>query len=499
MTTILDRFFGVLIGMEFRKETVIVSLLKNGMSGISLLSSASFPFKDDEVTVSDIKEYIGRHAPNAGRAFVSIPDRWATIKFIEIPSTKGKGKEALPNLMKYEIERHIPFAPDTVLYDFQVVEDALSTYKVAFVAVQKKRVERIKDFLARILLEPHSITISSLSLLNTVELSGAGIGGWQSIVGIMPGHSVTGSKGETNISLFLDDAGVSVSIIKGGYCLSIRSFAYDAEDVSVSLSAVISSYLADMKGELDLQKYDKLIISGDVSAAPELAAELTSATGASAVVVEQLPRFAERPETVDEGIHASVGACLGELGIGRYRINILPHKPDYEIKRVTYMGTKVFAGLVVLLLILIVSVQSIKHKDTLKRIDEELQMNKFKITEYTKLAAEFEGYKRQGDLLQSIKGNELALEVLAELSGILPGDTWISNFQYKGAGLKNGDPSTGEIILGGYSDSSSKLISILEGSEYFERVSFVGSIKKARDKEGFKIQASIITPAGSEE
>ena len=43
MTTILDRLFGVFIGIEFREDSLVVSLLKNGLSGISLLSSSSFP------------------------------------------------------------------------------------------------------------------------------------------------------------------------------------------------------------------------------------------------------------------------------------------------------------------------------------------------------------------------------------------------------------------------------------------------------------------------
>jgi Tfp pilus assembly PilM family ATPase len=495
MITILDRLFGIFIGIEFREDSLVVSLLKNSLSGIRLLSSSSFPMRDDEVTLAAIREHIERHSPGTGRVFVSIPDRWALIKFTEVPSIKGKGKDALPNLMKYEIERHIPFDIDTVLYDFQILEETASTYTVAFVTVQKKRVEHVREFLQKLSLEPHSITVSSFALLNSIELGGIAAGGWQSIVGIVPGGSVFGGKGESVVSLHIDASAVRLAVLRNGYCQHLRTFSMPPEGQAGDLPGLVSDYLDEVKSELDISSYHKLIVSGDDQLLPGLAAGVSERTGAEAVTVEPIPSFPEIPESVEKkNLPSSIGGAFGELGIGRYRINILPHKLDYEIKRVASFATKVFAGVVILLLIGIVSVQSYKQKDLLNRIDEELRKNEPKIARYMELSAEFRAYKEQSDFLTAIKSSEITLEVLAELSRLLPDDTWISNLQYNGPRFKDGEGGAGELLLSGYSDSAPKLISILEGSAYFESVEFVGTIKKARGKEGFKIKASVTGP-----
>lgn len=497
MITILDRLFGVFIGVEFREESLIVTILKNSLSGISLLSSSSFPFKDDEMTIAAIKEHINKYAPDTGRVFVSIPDRWALIKFTEVPSTKGK--DALLNMMKYEIERHIPFDIDTVLHDFQIVEEKASTYNVVFVTLQKSRADLIREFLGKLSLEPHSITVSSFAALNSIELSGAAAGGWLSIIGIMPGHSVLGEKDETNVSFYIDKTKVGLAVVRNGYCLDVRSFPHGHEVPADALSDNIYAYLTDIKTELDIKGYKKLIVSGDRSILPELAGELSEKTGADAVTVKPVPKFTRSPESADtKDMAPSIGGCFGELGIGRHKINILPHKHDYEIRGVTSLATKVFAFIVILLIVGIVATQSFKQREVLNRINEELKKNEPKVVQYRELSAEFKSYKQQDDFLAAIRESEMTLEVLAELSRMLPDDTWISNLQYKRGRYKYIGNVVGEVILGGFSDSSSKLISILEGSPFFENAKFVGSIKKTRGKEGFKIKASVIKPAGGE-
>jgi hypothetical protein len=497
MITILDRLFGVFIGIEFREDSLVVSLLRNGLSGISLLSSSSFPMSDDDANIADIREHIERHSHGAGRVFVSIPDRWALIKFAEVPSTKGRGKDALPNLMKYEIERHIPFDIDTVIYDFQIVDETASTYTVVFVTVQKSRVEHVREFLHKLSLEPHSITVSSFALLNSIELSGITAGGWQSIIGIVPGNSVLGVKGEPVVSLHIDTEVVRLAVLKDGYCQRLRTFPIQPEGQE-GLPGSVSDYLDELRAELNISSYCKLIVSGDDKLLSGIAAGVSERIGAEAVTVEPLPRFSEAPVSVEtKDLPSSIGGSLGELGIGRYKINVLPHKHDYEIKRVASLVTKVFAVIIILLLIGIVSVQSYKQNEFLKGIDEELKKNEPMIAQYMELSSEFRAFKEQGDFLSSIRNSEVTLEVLAELSRLLPDDTWISTLQYTGPRFKDGVVGAGEVVLGGYSGSASKLISIMEGSVYFEKVEFVGSIKKAREKEGFKIKTSVMRPVES--
>jgi hypothetical protein len=60
------------------------------------------------------------------------------------------------------------------------------------------------------------------------------------------------------------------------------------------------------------------------------------------------------------------------------------------------------------------------------------------------------------------------------------------------------DKDGGELIVQGFADSSSILLPLLEDSPYFEKVEFVGPIKKAKDKEQFKLSAKIVRPVEDE-
>ena len=177
MTTLLDKIFGTYLGIEFKDDSVVLTYLKNTISGITLLSTSSFPVRYDEEVPDGLRQYIAQHSIGIHKIFVSLPDNWGITKFIDIPSMKGKGKGALANLMKFEIERHIPFEIDDVAYDFMVLDEKDMSNSVVFVAVQKERLDRVKGYLEKLSIQPHAITTSSFAVLNSIELGGGAAGG----------------------------------------------------------------------------------------------------------------------------------------------------------------------------------------------------------------------------------------------------------------------------------------------------------------------------------
>src|SRR3989338_10230302 len=115
MTTL---FYSSFIGIEIRDDTIVVSCLKNDFSGINLLSSGVFPLKDDDQTIADISKFISQYIIHAVNVFVSIPYKWSIVKFIKIPSPKGKGKDAIMHMIRFVIERNIPYKVADVFFFF---------------------------------------------------------------------------------------------------------------------------------------------------------------------------------------------------------------------------------------------------------------------------------------------------------------------------------------------------------------------------------------------
>lgn len=499
MTTLFEKLFGTFLGIEFREEAIVVTFLDNSLSGITVLSSSTFILKDHEATANEIREFIGQHDREINRVFVSIPDKWAITRFIDIPSMKGKGKGAVENLMRFEVERHIPFEIDEVVYDFLVVEEIDSRFATVFVCAQKEKIDFIKDFLDKLSLEPHAITLSSFAVLNTVELSGVSSGGWQDIIGIVRKSDMLGRRGEANVCLHFDKKYVSMAVIKDGLCIEMKSFMFGSNQTSTEFLVEVVGHLAEVTAIYNFPYINKLIFTGDPSSMPGITDELQGMVTEKEVMVNQMFKFAGDLQGVEmNGLSASVGACFAGMGIGTYKFNLLPHKADYEIKKLAPLATKVLLVLVVLMILGTFVVDAVKQKNTLQMMENALKKNEPVVNKIKGLSGDINDLKKRSEFLIAIEEDELTLEILAELANVLPKDAWVTNLHIKGFEIRAKKKEGGELILSGYADSSSILIPLLEDSSLFEKVEFVGPIKKTRDKEQFKLSAKIVRPSAGE-
>ena len=89
--------------------------------------------------------------------------------------------------------------------------------------------------------------------------------------------------------------------------------------------------------------------------------------------------------------------------------------------------------------------------------------------------------------LEKIKSGEVSkIEILKELTQLLPSTVWIWNLKYTGK----------EMEISGFADSASDLIPLLDKSPLFEKVEFLAPVTKERErkmgvdkeKERFKIK-----------
>ena len=487
MTTLLDRTF---LGIEFRDDSIVLALLRNSLSGIKLLSSETFPLKEGEDTVNEVRGFISRQGAVISNVFVSVPDRWAVTKFTDIPSIKGGNWNAISNMMKFEIERHIPFPIESVAYDFLVLQKKANYFSVVFVAVQNEKIDIVKEFLGKLALRPYAITISSFAVLSAIELNGVPVGGLREVIGITRRSNVLGNKNGTGVSLFVNGTNAAVSIIRDGVCVYLRTIEFSADRAAQLLSEAGKKLL--------IEKFDKLLLGGDISSLKDIAVELKEKLAAENVIVSEITEFrgAVRGQKMN-GHVASVGACFSGLGLGTHRINILPHKRGYEIKKAAPLATKIFFFLIAAVLIGMFAVNVVKQKNYIEGLEAALKKNEPAVKALELITSDIDLLKKQSVVLYDLKRGEIALEVLAELTAVLPSDSWVTNLQYKGSDMKE-KKAGGELIISGFASSSSILIPLLEDSVYFEKVEFVGPIKKKDLKEQFKIKAGVLVPSDKE-
>ncbi len=497
MTILSDKLSGKFISLEFREDSIAASYLKNDLSGISLLASSSFALRDDGNVPDELRDFISRNGVDVSKVFVSIPDRWAITRFIDVPSMKGKGSGVIANLMRFEIERHIPFEIDEVAYDFLVMDQKDSMCSMVFVVVQKGKIDFINGFLEKLSLKPDAITTSSLAVLNTIELNEIKVGGWQDILGIVRKSDMLGKKGETNLSIYIDKGYASVAISRDGMCINLKSFVLNpAKPLDESINE-IRSYMTEMQSTIASGHFNKLIVAGNISAigagSPE---EFKETLGLN---VEQISLISGKLNGEDiRHILPSVGACFSGMGLGTYTINLIPHKVEFNINRIAPLTSKIFLALIFVMVIAIVVTDSVKQKNHLDMMEKAFMENEPKVQALESKIVEINRLEKRTAFLRNIKDNEFLLEILVELTGVIPMDSWISNLQFKGIALKSSKKSGGEIIINGFAESSSSLISILEDSPFFEKVEFIGPIKKTKEKEQFKLSAKIVRPGSKQ-
>lgn len=498
MTTLLNKLSGTFLGIEFREDTLVVSCLKNNISGMSLLSASAFPLKNDDSVLAEIREYINRQGAVADKVFVSIPDKWAFIKFTEIPLVKGKSRETLANLMRFEIERHIPFNLEEVSYDFLVVDEKDASCSVVFTAVSKEKMAYITDYLEKLSLRPGAVVPATFAVLSTVELSGVPAGGFLELVGMVRRSRVIGGKGEANICLYFDRQHVSLSVIKDGLFIYQRSFVFQT-DQPLEISDSISQYLTELQDRLQIERFNTLILAGDLASIADVIKELKDRLGVNVISLDQVSDFSEKIKRAEiNTLASSVGACFAGLELSTYSVNLLPHKKEFETGRLIPLSTRIILALILLLIIGIFTTETIKRKKYLTNVYAELKKNEPMLAATEKLSSDVRELKKQIELLHELKSNETTLEMLAELSGLLPGEAWITNLEYKSFDIKDEDKGAGTLVLNGYAASSSALIPVLEDSPCFEKVTFVGPVKKTGDKEQFRLSAVVI-PVKKEE
>jgi Tfp pilus assembly protein PilN len=189
-------------------------------------------------------------------------------------------------------------------------------------------------------------------------------------------------------------------------------------------------------------------------------------------------------------IYASVGLPLKGLTKTQVDLNLLP--PEMR-KKMRQIEKPLFIILFVLTLTLCLTWGTgvfFQHRDALNRVTAEIKQRRPEVEKVEKLQKEKEIMAKEVFELDKIKSGEIPkIEMLKELTQLLPSTVWIWNLKYNGK----------EIEISGFADSASDLIPLIDKSPLFEKVEFLAPVTKEKqmgpdgekEKERFKIKARI--------
>ncbi len=471
------------IGIEFKKDSVVLVHLRKTLSGTKIQNSLVVPFslplraEAEAEFVDSLKRFVRHMRVKSERTVVGIPRKSVILKFIEIPSLN---KESIPQLLEYEIEKHLPFRQEDVYYDFEVIEKAdENIYKVLITAVKKDLIDYLKDLFERVPLKPKIFDLSTFGVINALKF----------------GNGFSDNK--IDALIFMGERDIELELLQGGVLKYSRVLS-NGDSFIEGLSREIDIALSNIDTKGRDRKIENLILSGPGSLKPGLI-ELVRERVYPGARIEDIAgkvimRQMERHDLYS--LIPATGLALRGLGEAETKINFLPHKKEVGINRKDLFPTIILLGTVILLGLSILASYVIKEGIEIKRVEKKIESLRSHADAVEKVQREIKTLEDRRGFLVKFKKEDLSkLETLSELTRVIPDDAWLLSLDYtetaeqKGTKDNNGKIRK-EIVISGFANTASKLIPLLEDSPVFENVEFAGPITSGVEgKERFKIKA----------
>jgi general secretion pathway protein L len=448
-------FFNTSLGIDFKTNHLILTLLRKSFRKIHLLDYRIYPLWTEgqkEVQeaqwISLITTFISKNAVDGERVCVSIPREKVLVRFLRLPIAT---KENLKKVLEYEAPKLIPFDKEDFCFDFQILrEDGEWVYLIA-AFVKNEDLKPYLTLLKKMGIQPISIQIPAVSALNLFFF-----------------HE--GNKGnEVSVLLDLNEPFYEMNILEGENWKD--SFHLPTPQENKEGSILQAFKRSDLKEE-SLSKAMFYVYGLD--ATEKAMPDFEKTDGMKGVASPPTHRIeAGVDESLPDHVYPSIGLPLMGLTETHFKLNLLPLELR---KKVREYGKPIFLAFLSLAFILSLAwgggVYN-RYRNELEILRAEVKKKKPEMEAVEKLQ------KKRSELTAAItefdkitRGAVSEVEILKELAQVLPPTVWI--WQYRISGK--------EIEISGFADSASELIPLLDKSPLFEKVEFQAPVTKERER-----------------
>jgi len=459
-------------GIDYRTNRLILILLEKSLGGVKVLNYSTHELPPEEEkeerearVIGAINEFVAKNHIRKERVFLSVPREKVIARFIRLPVAT---RENLRQVVEYEVPKFTPFKSSEVYFDYILLREDKDWLTLYSVFIKRSEIESILSLLKKIGIRPIAIQTSSISALNLFLWNKKPERGEYSILidfndPFFEIHLLQGKDWQENYHLFLPESHWFSEVKRILHLSGLESPSQPS----------LSFYIYG----IDKEKRRGEGISG----------------GESKFFSPPIHKIKNQkdPDFLWAN-YSSIGLPLSGLIKTPLTLNLLPVEM-WEKKR------KI--GRVLLLILLGVAILFGANRGIKAYLDyrqewfsttEELKKLKPEVEAIERLQKRKESLMKEIAEFERIRLDEISkIEILKELTQLLPETAWIWNLKYKGK----------EIEISGFADSASDLISLLDKSPLFEKVEFLAPVTKERlirpegpqEKERFRIRAKIET------
>ncbi len=466
------------LGIDFRRNHLILTLLQKSFGKIRLVDYRIYPLWAEEQKgmreaqwISLISAFMSKHQVDKTRVCVSIPREKVVVRFLRLPLST---KENLRKVLEYEAPKYTPFEKEAIYLDFQILSEDREWLELIAVFAKESDVTPYLDLVRRMGLQPITVQIPPVGALNLFM------------------HHQAEKKYERSVLLDLNEPFFEMNILqeakwKGSFHLPLPD--------SGRADKILDTFKRSGVPEEAVPRSTFFVYGLDM--AEKMFPDLEAREDVKEVCPPPLDRLVVAPdESRPDYIYSSIGLPLKGLAKTEIHLNLLPQRMR---KKVREFGKPVFNALVVLAVLLSLSWGVgifMRYHQELNDLRTVVKSRKPDAEAVEKLRKQKVQLEREISEFTKIASGEIPkVEILKELTQLLPDTVWIWNFKYAGK----------EVEISGFADSASDLISLLDKSPLFERVEFLAPVTKERDrriggdkeKERFKIKLRLEGRSGA--
>jgi Tfp pilus assembly protein PilN len=453
--------FQTSLGVDIGEHELRLVCLKASSRDVHLVAHAVYPMEqgihDEEksTAISElIKGFLRENRISPTSVFLGIPRSKAILRYLELPVAV---RENLRETLGYELEKHVPFSPEEVYFDFQIISEDKSADRLQLLLVVVKK--------------------EALSIVLAVsERLGFGISGVGLTATALADYFSWRSK-KDNVTLksfvYIREDHIELGLVKDGTLLYSRDLPRNEGHMEA-----ITGILSKMRLEFsDGDEPIDAVLCGIENDDP-LLEHLNKTDGIALHPVDL--SVVQIPAT---SLLVAYGLAIKGVRKTHMNINLLPsalRKKPSKLKVYTLFG---LVSLVLLGALAWGGGVFLQRQQTLDRLDGEIKKLASQLKNFEQIKAERKRTEERIDYLNTFRqGGPPILDIMKELSERIPKRAWVRRFDFSEKGIE----------IQGEAASASQLIPLLEASPMFKDVAFLSTISKIRSgNEQFRIGLSL--------
>ena len=480
------------LGIDIREESVCLTLLGKNLYRADVIAVKYIPIhladiKNEKTEINfleQVNRFIVENDAWVENVVASLPRSKVTLQSFELPAPDRK---SVDSMMKFELERHFSSDIESFYFSNHITDRGTNQYHIVCAAIRKNIADRYLKLLEKLNLKTTILDVSTFANLNLI---------W-------PNEEYNESL---SVVVDLSLSFIEISILNNRILEFSRNIPIDnpeyreaffnseiqqkaiedsSEKITQTIVDEIQNALASCRNIDDSVSVEAIHILGGGNFATPLTSKLETTTEVPTHRVE-LPEFLNSPVPDNYStayMATSLGLALRELKQNSVEISLLPENSKItQRKKINTKTTVALMVATVLFFIGFIANQHIHNNKVLASLDKQLEELRIEMGPLEKVDLEYEALQKYMKVLDRIHEiHPTKLPMLIELSRIIPKDTWLKKIQFK----------KGEMEIKGISGSASRLLPIVENSNFFSDTRFMGTIITDSGGEKFTISSAI--------